>query len=181
MTTKEQERQAIQKIRKIIEGLGENSYVGTAMEGVLEIADQNIEFDAAFSLKAQAEIAEEQLKKADAENMKLKELLGTAGKTAEELRSKLTEAQSMAERRYMPDAMREKVVAIVSERKTESERNMMDAANRMADGVGENGNTSQGMAQWAAEYKENRKERVECANLLRMLKRYEDKEDKKDE
>lgn len=32
MTTKEQERQAIEKIRKIVEGLGENSYVGFAME-----------------------------------------------------------------------------------------------------------------------------------------------------
>lgn len=27
MTTKDQERQAIEKIRKIVEGLGENSYV----------------------------------------------------------------------------------------------------------------------------------------------------------
>lgn len=42
MTTKEQERQAIEKIRKIVEGLGENSYVGFAMEGVLELAEENI-------------------------------------------------------------------------------------------------------------------------------------------
>jgi len=42
MTTKEQERQAIEKIRKIVEGLGENSYVGFAMEGVLELAEDNI-------------------------------------------------------------------------------------------------------------------------------------------
>ena len=28
MTTKDQERQAIEEIRKIVEGLGENSYVG---------------------------------------------------------------------------------------------------------------------------------------------------------
>lgn len=33
MTTKDQERQAIEKIRKIVEGLGENSYVGFAMDG----------------------------------------------------------------------------------------------------------------------------------------------------
>lgn len=36
MTTKDQERQAIEKIRKIVEGLGENSYVGFAMDGILE-------------------------------------------------------------------------------------------------------------------------------------------------
>lgn len=34
MTTKDQERQAIEKIRKIVEGLGENSYVGFAMDGM---------------------------------------------------------------------------------------------------------------------------------------------------
>lgn len=37
MTTKDQERQAIEKIRKIVEGLGENSYVGFAMDGILEL------------------------------------------------------------------------------------------------------------------------------------------------
>lgn len=42
MTTKEQERQAIEKIRKIVKELGENSYVGFAMEGVLELAEDNI-------------------------------------------------------------------------------------------------------------------------------------------
>lgn len=44
MMTKEQERQAIQKIRKIVEGMGENSYLATAMEGVLETAEENIEY-----------------------------------------------------------------------------------------------------------------------------------------
>lgn len=33
MTTKDQERKAVEKIRKIVEELGENSYVGFAMEG----------------------------------------------------------------------------------------------------------------------------------------------------
>lgn len=60
MTTKEQERQAIEKIRKIVEGLGENSYVGFAMEGVLELAEENIREDTAYSMKRSAEIAQEQ-------------------------------------------------------------------------------------------------------------------------
>lgn len=54
MTTKEQERQAIEKIRKIVEGLGENSYVGFAMEGVLELAEDNIREDTAYSMKKNA-------------------------------------------------------------------------------------------------------------------------------
>lgn len=47
--TKQDELNALAKIRKIIKGLGENSYVGTAFDGVFELAERNIEFDAAFS------------------------------------------------------------------------------------------------------------------------------------
>ena len=54
MTTKEQERQAIEKIRKIVKELGENSYVGFAMEGVLELAEDNIREDTAYSMKKNA-------------------------------------------------------------------------------------------------------------------------------
>lgn len=73
MTTKEQERQAIEKIRKIVEGLGENSYVGFAMEGVLELAEENIRDDTAYSMKRSAEIAQEQdnLQKTDKETLRL--------------------------------------------------------------------------------------------------------------
>lgn len=58
MTTKDQERQAIEKIRKIVEGLGENSYVGFAMDGILELAEDNIREDTAYSMKERAEIAQ---------------------------------------------------------------------------------------------------------------------------
>ena len=51
MTTKDQERTALSKIRKIVEELGENSYIGMAMDGVWEIAEENIENDFALSLK----------------------------------------------------------------------------------------------------------------------------------
>lgn len=71
MTTKEQERQAIEKIRKIVEGLGENSYVGFAMEGVLELAEDNIREDTAYSMKKNAEIAWEREDKAEKENKDL--------------------------------------------------------------------------------------------------------------
>lgn len=56
MTTKDQERQAIEEIRKIVEGLGENSYVGFAMEGVLELAEENIREDTqSFAKEYQAQ------------------------------------------------------------------------------------------------------------------------------
>lgn len=75
MTTKEQERQAIEKIRKIVEGLGENSYVGFAMEGVLELAEDNIREDTAYSMKKNAEIAWERADKAEKESKLLNPLM----------------------------------------------------------------------------------------------------------
>lgn len=87
MTTKEQERKALERIKKIVAELGENSYIGTAFEGCFEDAEQNIEYDAAFSSLARAESAEkkelearEKLVEAEAEiirlNRKLENLEG---------------------------------------------------------------------------------------------------------
>lgn len=60
MTTKEQELKALRQIEKIVENLGENSYLATAFEGCFEIAEQNIENDFACSMKQRAEAAEAQ-------------------------------------------------------------------------------------------------------------------------
>lgn len=57
VATKEQERKALEKIRKIVADLGENSYIGTAFEGCFEIAEENIENDFACSMKQRAEKA----------------------------------------------------------------------------------------------------------------------------
>lgn len=42
MSTKEKEIKALEKIRKIVADLGENSYIGTALAGCFDIAEQNI-------------------------------------------------------------------------------------------------------------------------------------------
>lgn len=57
MTTKDQERKALAQIRKIVEGLGEDSYVATAFEGCFEIAEENIDNDWACSMKQNWEAA----------------------------------------------------------------------------------------------------------------------------
>ena len=50
--TKDDERKALEQIKKIVESVGgEKSYIGTAFKGVFELAEQNIEYDAAFSAK----------------------------------------------------------------------------------------------------------------------------------
>ncbi len=61
MTTKQQEREALSKIRKIVDGLGEDSYLATAFAGCFDIAEQNIEYDFADSLKGRLELAEEKI------------------------------------------------------------------------------------------------------------------------
>lgn len=58
IATKDQERKALEEIRKIVDNLGENSYVGAAMEGVLELAEDNIENDFTQSMKESVETAE---------------------------------------------------------------------------------------------------------------------------
>lgn len=58
MTTKEQERKALEQIRKIVSNLGEGSYIATALQGCLEIADSNIEYDFADSMQVRWEKAQ---------------------------------------------------------------------------------------------------------------------------
>ena len=50
--SKEQERKALESIRAIVATLGPNSYLATAFEGCLQDAEDNIEYDAAFSMYA---------------------------------------------------------------------------------------------------------------------------------
>lgn len=56
MTTKAEERQALAKIAKIIESVGgADSYIGMAMEGCIEMAEENITNDFADSYKGRWE------------------------------------------------------------------------------------------------------------------------------
>lgn len=59
--TKEQEREALAKIKDIIEQLGPDSYLATAFEGTFEDAETNIENDWACSMKQRADAAEKRL------------------------------------------------------------------------------------------------------------------------
>lgn len=70
--TKADERKALEQIRKIVEGLGEDSYVGTAFEGCFEIAEQNIDNDWACSMKQRAEGAEKKAIKLELDNRDLR-------------------------------------------------------------------------------------------------------------
>lgn len=77
--TKDQEREALEKIKAILDTLGPDSYVGTAFEGCLEIAEENIENDFACSMKQRVEAVA-------VENTRLKEKV-------KELEDKLAESE----------------------------------------------------------------------------------------
>lgn len=63
VASKEQERQALEQIRKIVAAVGgADSYIGMAIDGCLEIAEENIENDFALSMKRQLENAQRDTK-----------------------------------------------------------------------------------------------------------------------
>lgn len=70
MATKQQEREALNKITAIIKELGEDSYIAAAFDGCLDVAEQNISNDFMCSMKEQAEGAQKEVANLLAENRK---------------------------------------------------------------------------------------------------------------
>ena len=60
MATKQQEREALDKIAEIIKGLGQDSYIAAAFDGCLDMAEDNIGNDFMCSMKARAEDAQKE-------------------------------------------------------------------------------------------------------------------------
>lgn len=58
MVTKEQERKALEQIKKIVDSLGADSYIATAFDGCFEDAQENIENDFAVSNRQRWQSAE---------------------------------------------------------------------------------------------------------------------------
>ena len=91
MTTKEQERKALAQIKKIVDSLGEDSYIATAFEGCFEIAESNIENDWACSMKQRAESAEKTVGKLEADNINLRYAIKKAKEEASKKQTELEE------------------------------------------------------------------------------------------
>lgn len=63
--TKQQEREALDKIRKIVEQLGPDSYLATTFEGCFDLAAENINNDWACSMADRARRAEKRAEEAE--------------------------------------------------------------------------------------------------------------------
>ena len=94
--TKADERKALEQIKKIVEGLGENSYVGTAFKGVFELAEENIEYDAAFSAKFYMEEYDKASAREREWKEKAEEALASNG-NSEALKAELSQYKQLAE------------------------------------------------------------------------------------
>jgi chromosome segregation ATPase len=96
MTTKEQEQEALDQIRKIVESLGEDSYVGTALQGCLEDAQSNINSDIALSMMGRYEQWKQQAIDYGSRISKLKRDLKIAEDAIKSLEGQLKDARDVA-------------------------------------------------------------------------------------
>lgn len=142
--TKEQERKAVEKIRKIISELGEDSYVGIALEGCLEDAESNIENDFGDSMKRRWEYAEAQLKAAREEIASLKNELAESEKDYEAAHAaaheiaeqKDAEIAALRKQALEADDL-ESLLILAIDRKTSLDEEAKNAAERIVENAGE--------------------------------------------
>lgn len=120
MTTKEQELAALNKIRKIVDSLGENSYVGTAFEGCFDVAEENIRNDFFCSMKQRAESAE---RREEALSVKSEKL-------AQELRACKQENERLA-KCILPNEDLERLATVISVRRAAVQRDKNNAAEQI--------------------------------------------------
>lgn len=116
--SKAQERKALEQIKNIVLGLGEDSYIGTAFEGCFEIAEENIENDWACSMLDRAESAERNIE--------------AARKKYEELTAKLKTEQDYNDRL---NAQRDKQNAEIERLKEDVAAAKLDHGMAMIDNV----------------------------------------------
>ena len=89
MITKDQERRALEEIRKIVSSLGDDSYVATAFDGVFEIAESNIEGDFANSVSDLSDCISVKNRQLSGLTNEIKDLKAEVKRLSEELDTEL--------------------------------------------------------------------------------------------
>lgn len=138
IATKEQERKALSQIGKIIDSLGENSYVGTAFTGCFEIAADNIENDFGNSLQAKLDNAYAQVARVDnersalaAENKKLKEMLTEASARLQNMAEEYIAEKRQISKKILPPAVLQETTNLLQEIQKESEAEIIVVSQKM--------------------------------------------------
>ena len=136
--TKQQERDTLAVIRKMVEELGPQSYLATAFEGCFEDAEQNIEDDAAYSMKARLEIQAQRAIERGHEVNRLKADLTAAQSKIETLQSQFDFASQYIkklERQQLSEELRRDLWVMVTDEAEVSRARMAEAADKMAAGA----------------------------------------------
>lgn len=154
--TKEQERKALEKIKKIVEELGEGSYIGTAFAGCFEIAESNIENDFADSMKERYEQAKE-----DADHFK-----STADTLSKEVDSLREENRTLKEK-SLTTAEAGAIKSIIHHAKLEAARIADDAAQKIVELADDP--ESAGFRQAVQDNRAGKKRLQECGVLIQRL------------
>lgn len=120
--TKEQEREALEKIKAMVTELGPQSYLATAFEGCFTDAESNIENDFGDSMQRRWESANEKLSAAQEEVNRLNAQLTAAQEELEALRGK-----------QLPAWLHSAAYSLVCEELATARKRMEETAETMAD------------------------------------------------
>lgn len=165
MTTKEQELKALAQIKKIVDGLGENSYIAAAFEGCFEIAEDNIGNDFACSMKQRAESAGKEAENLKKENCELRDMLNEQREKVEKLTQECGEARKELHMKRLPDWMRRELNKMIQTGIKRVKDEIRETSDGMAAAIGEDGRMATQAAGLAKRYREKR---VEQEMLNRM-------------
>ena len=97
MVTKNDERKALEQIKKIIENLGDDSYIAVAFEGCFEIAEENIHNDFTCSMKQRYDMADKEARDAQKSNKELRDVNVELSKHIDTLKEEIDAKDQMLE------------------------------------------------------------------------------------
>lgn len=136
--TKEQERETMEKIKAMVAELGPQSYLKTAFEGVFEIAEMNIDEDAAYSFPGRVSLLEEQLKEMGSKYNAARSDVEVLNSQLDHVREQLAAAQEQIatlKRGHLPEELRRDLWVMTTTEAETSRARMAEAAEKMAVGA----------------------------------------------
>ncbi|MDE7244136.1 MAG: hypothetical protein K2O18_09195 [Oscillospiraceae bacterium] len=135
--TKQQERDTLAAIRKMVEELGPQSYLATAFEGCFEDADTNIDNDFADSYKRRYDDTLEKLERAKQEIGELEMHKRLMQQTIDRLQRENEALEQQAEQQTISADDLSDVIRLVVEKKFELDTEVKNAAERIVEAAGE--------------------------------------------
>lgn len=172
MVSKDQEFQALEKIREIVKDLGENSYIGAAMDGVLKVASENIIYDAAFSLTGKIQVAEKEVERLNTENEGLKKQLKRSADRCDKLNEKLNYWGKIANNRKIPDNMMVELMRLINDSIKQSDNELSTESEAMMSEVQSCDQISNQLRERAREFRENTKKQSKRKAVRDFLENY---------